>query len=56
MPANMLRERIRDAILEIIDKAAWEHCAKVEAAERDNIRAVWQGVFSYKSQNSGGAP
>jgi hypothetical protein len=55
MPANRLRERVRDAILELIDATEWERCKKIEKAERDSIRKAWSGVFSDQYQNTDGA-
>jgi hypothetical protein len=52
----ILRERVRNAILQYIDLDAWEHCKKVETAELENLRAFnWKGLFSDQSQNSGEA-
>jgi hypothetical protein len=53
LPAPMLRERVREAIISIIDIEAWNHCAKVERAELESIRKFdWKGLFSYQSQNT----
>jgi hypothetical protein len=53
LPAPVLRERVRDAILSIIDIEAWNHCAKVEKAELESIQKFdWKGLFSDKSQNT----
>jgi hypothetical protein len=55
LPPPVLRERVRQAILSHLDIEAWNHCAKVEAAELENLRAFnWKGLFSDQSQNSGG--
>jgi hypothetical protein len=55
MPANALRDRVRGAMLGVIDPDAWDHCARIERAERESIRSVWRGVFSDRSQNTRGA-
>jgi hypothetical protein len=39
MNPNDLRRRLRDEIVDRIDMAAWEHCQKVEAAERESLNA-----------------
>jgi hypothetical protein len=52
MPANRLRQRVREAISDLIDWDAWNHCATIEQAERASIRKAWSGVFSDKSQNT----
>jgi hypothetical protein len=33
MSPPVLRERVRTAILGLIDREAWDHCKRVEAAE-----------------------
>jgi hypothetical protein len=49
------RERVRNAILSYIDVEAWNHCARIETAERESLRSFeWKGVFSDQSQNTGG--
>jgi len=37
LPANLLRDRVRGAIGELIDWDTWQHCARVEKAERESI-------------------
>ncbi len=47
MPANILRERVRRAIWELIDKGAWEHCQRIERAEIESLRgfhAQWRSA------------
>ena len=38
MSPPVLRQRVRNAILAEINQAAWEHCAMIEAAERESLR------------------
>jgi hypothetical protein len=52
MPANLLRQRVRNSILKLIDIDQWEHCKRIEKAERDSIKKAWKGVFLDKSQNT----
>jgi hypothetical protein len=55
LPPPDLRARVRDAILQYIDRAAWDHCKKVETAELENLKAFdWKGLFSDQSQNTDG--
>jgi hypothetical protein len=55
LPPPVLRERVRDAILSYIDVQAWNHCARIETAERESLRSFqWKKVFSDQSQNTGG--
>jgi hypothetical protein len=55
LPPPVLRERVRNAILSYIDVEAWNHCARIEAAERESLRSFqWKRVFSDQSQNTGG--
>jgi hypothetical protein len=57
LPPPVLRERVRNAILSSINVAAWNHCARIETAERESLRSFkWKGVFSDQSQNSGDEP
>ncbi|MGA2637426.1 MAG: hypothetical protein ABSF11_06860 [Methylocella sp.] len=57
LPPPLLRERVRAEILCFIDQDAWEHCARVENAERESLRKFdWKGVFSDQSKNTRGAP
>ncbi len=39
MNPNVLRERVRNEIIQCIDMAAWAHCQTTEAAERDSLNA-----------------
>ena len=55
LPPPDLRQRVRTAIMDYIDVDAWDHCARVEAAERESLRRFkWDRVFSDQSQNTGG--
>jgi hypothetical protein len=57
MPPPVLRERVRNAILSYIDVDAWNHCAHIEAAERESLRSFqWKRAFSDQSQNTEGEP
>jgi hypothetical protein len=57
LPPPVLRGRVREAIINLLDLDAWNHCARVEAAERESLRSFqWKRVFSDWSENSGGAP
>ena len=45
----VLRERVEDAILELIDQDAWDHLIDIEAAERESMKTVldsWQKSIS----------
>jgi hypothetical protein len=54
LPPPVLRERVRQAILSHIDIETWEHCARIEAAERESLRSFkWNRAFSDWSENSG---
>jgi hypothetical protein len=56
LPPPILRARVRDAILSYIDIKAWNHCSRIEAAERESLRSFqWNRVFSDQSENNGGA-
>jgi hypothetical protein len=57
LPPPDLRACVRNAIESLIDIDAWNHCARIEAAERESLRSFqWKRVFSDQSQNSGSAP
>jgi hypothetical protein len=57
LPPPVLRGRVRQAILSHIDIETWEHCARIEAAERESLRSFkWNSAFSDQSENSGAAP
>jgi hypothetical protein len=57
LPPPDLRERVTEAILDYLDVDAWNHCAKIEKAELDNLKAVdWKGLFSDQYGNSGEGP
>jgi hypothetical protein len=56
LPPPVLRRRVRNAILALIDTETWNHCAMVERAELESIQKFnWKEVFSDQSQNTGGA-
>jgi len=38
MNPNVLRQRVEAAIRSLIDMEAWEHCAKIEKAERESLK------------------
>ena len=38
MNPNVLRDRVEKAITDLMDMEAWEHCAKVEKAERESLK------------------
>ena len=38
MNPNTLRDRVENAIRELMDMEAWEHCAKIEEAERESLK------------------
>jgi hypothetical protein len=47
MNPNDLRERIREEIVDRLDIDAWNHCAEVEAAERESLNSyikAWPGA------------
>jgi hypothetical protein len=57
LPPPVLRERVTEAIQDYLDIAAWNHCAKIEAAELASIKAFdWKGLFSDQYENTGGKP
>ena len=45
MDPNVLRERVRESIEDLIEPKAWKRCAKINAAEQKSLRHVldrWQ--------------
>lgn len=55
LPPPDLRARVREAIVGLIDVDAWNHCARIEAAERESLRSFqWGRVFSDWSENTEG--
>jgi hypothetical protein len=55
LPPPILRERVRQAILNHLDIETWNHCAMIEHAERESLRAFkWTRAFLDQSQNTGG--
>jgi hypothetical protein len=42
MSPNVLRGRLNDEIIERIDIEAWEHCQKVERAERESMQELFK--------------
>lgn len=48
MSPSVLRERVRSEIRARLDIDAWNHCVKIEFAERESLR----GLFCYRSQNT----
>ena len=34
----VLRQRVREAIRDLVDTVAWEHCRRIEAAEHESLR------------------
>jgi hypothetical protein len=55
LPPPDLRACVRNAIESLIDIDAWNHCARIEAAERESLRS-FKWAFSDQSKNSGSAP
>jgi hypothetical protein len=53
MDPRDLRERVRNAILHIIDQDAWEECQRLEEQDRAILGKVdWSRVFSDQAQNT----
>jgi hypothetical protein len=50
MNPNVLRQRVRAAIMARIDHEAWEHCRNVEAADRESLASYIKarGIFCSK--------
>jgi hypothetical protein len=47
MNPNVLRQRVRNAIMDRLDMEAWEHCTKVEEAERASLHnyvKAWEQI------------
>jgi hypothetical protein len=47
MDPNDLRDRVEEAIKELIEPEAWDRCAVVERAEQESLRSVlekWRGT------------
>lgn len=42
MDPNVLRDRVRDAILGLIDRDAWSHCLTVQHAERESLKTFFE--------------
>jgi hypothetical protein len=38
MNPNALRNRVEEAIADLMDMEAWDYCAKVEKAERESLK------------------
>jgi hypothetical protein len=43
MDPNVLRQRVRDAIVAEIDWPMWDRCSRAEQAEQDSLRALAEG-------------
>jgi hypothetical protein len=49
MNPNILRQRVRAAILARLDHEAWEHYRKVEAAERESLASYIKAWGHFRS-------
>jgi hypothetical protein len=50
MNPNDLRQRLREEIEDRLDLDAWEHCQKIERAERESITSLvkaWPAAMGY---------
>jgi hypothetical protein len=50
---RILRERVRQAILDLIDQDAWDRCVELEKAEKGRLLKLdWSAAFSDQRQNT----
>lgn len=50
MDPNALRQRVAEAITKYVDAESWQRCKRVEAAEKESIKAVAERMVSAQMQ------